>query len=854
MLFWLSLVLMLLLTGVSILNLTTGVSTHPFYITITNLLLIFSLLTGIILLRHGKYHAAVTINTVFITFRVLAGCMIKYESMINTGTNNNIYFVFGIIGFAALFGNRWLLTATTIFILLFATAMSLAAVALFNPADPNYIIGTMINVDITIIILSTLLFLVSRVTENSLVKTEKELQKNVDLSNYLELQLKEIEQQYNEMEKLNEKIQQTSEKLIKANEDLSIFKRFADASGQGLVISKLNYEIIYANPGFCSIIHAEKPSSITFTSLKQFYHNDNYEHGIDAVFEKLPVAGQWSGEIDLYTCNNEKVPTIQNFFYIHGENRKTLYFAVIVTNISSQKKAEEVLRASEERYRLLVETMNEGLYVLNSDGEIIFVNNSLVTMLGYDNSEMTGRTLTDFLFEERDILDDLVDVNSGSFVTGIDNEVIWLKKDNTIAYTSISPQPVYDDNNNYIGSLGLVTDITERKKAEDEKHAIQSQLHQVQKMEAIGTLAGGIAHDFNNILTAIIGYGEVLKNTLGENNPAVEFVHEILRAAQRSAALTRQLLAFSKKQVLQKEFIDINSIVDNMQNMLSRLIGEGINLVTRLNASEPVLYGDQMQIEQVIMNLSVNSMQAMEDGGMLVIQTDNIDLTEDDRQRNPEIEPGRYIVLTVRDTGAGIKNEILQNIFEPFFTSRENGRGTGLGLAVVYGIVKQHNGIITVKSEVNKGTEFYIYLKSEDLSIIRKERKQKKLMKRDSGNGLKVLVVEDQDEVRSMVSHVLASHGFTVYTSESVESASNLADSLGYAIDLVFCDVILPDGNGLDLVEILKKRNKKIRVLMSSGYTNEKSHLETIHDRGYPFLQKPYSAERLLSTVSNALN
>ena len=460
MLFWLSMVLMVLLTGVSILNVTTGVSTHPFYITITNILLILSLLAGIVLLKNGKYNAAVTLNTVFITFRVLAGCMIKYESMIHTGANNNIYFMFGIIGFAALFGNRWLLTATSVFLLLFATAMSLAAVLLSNPADPNYIIGTMINVDIAIIILTTLLFLVSRVTEKSLKKTEKELQRNVDLSNYLELQLKEIEQQYSEMGKLNETIQQTSKKLLKANEDLSIFKRFADASGQGLVISKLNFEIIYANPGFCNIVNVEKPSVITFSDLKKFYHDDNDTHGIESVIEELSCSGQWSGEINLLTCMDERVPTIQNFFYIHGEDQSKLYFAVIITDISSQKRAEEVLRSSEKKYRLLVETMNEGLYVLNSYGEIIFVNNSLVTMLGYDNSDTIGRKLTDFLVEERAILEDLVDVNSGNFLTGIENEIIWLKKDSSIAYTTISPQPVYDDNNEYVGSLGLVTDLT----------------------------------------------------------------------------------------------------------------------------------------------------------------------------------------------------------------------------------------------------------------------------------------------------------------------------------------------------------------------------------------------------------
>ncbi len=686
MLFWLSLVIIVLLAAVSLLNVTTSVSTHPVYITITNVLLMMSLVSGLFLLKAGKYHAAVTLNTIFITFRVLAGCIIKYESMILTGANNNIYFMFGIIGFTALFGNRWLLTAATIFILITTTALSVSVIALYNTADPNYIIGTMINVNITIIILSTLLFLVSRVTDNSLLKTEDELNKNVELRRYLELKLKEIEHQYSEMESLNETIQHTSLELLKANEDLSIFKRFADASGQGLLITKLDYEIIYANPGFYNIINADMPGSITGTSLRDYYDINQNNQSIDMIAKYLSTSGQWSGELILSTCDQKQVPAIQNLFFITGRNNKPLYFAAVITDISSQKKSEEVLRKSEERYRLLVETMNEGLFVTDRDGVITFVNNSLLEILGYTYDEMIDKMLTNFLFEERNLFEYLFEVNTDKDAYAIDNEIVWLKKDGNIAYTNISPQPVFDDNNIHIGNFGLVSDITEKKNAEAEKQKIQSQLHQVQKMEAIGTLAGGIAHDFNNILTAIIGYGEILKNTIDETSPGNEFVDEILRAAQRSAALTRQLLAFSKKQVLQKEYIDINSIVENMNNMLCRLIGEGINLITSLNAKNSVVYGDQVQIEQVIMNLVVNSMQAMPEGGTLIIETANVECTEDDKKNNPEIEPGSYISIDVRDNGIGMEKEILQNIFEPFYSNRKNGKGTGLGLAVVYGM------------------------------------------------------------------------------------------------------------------------------------------------------------------------
>jgi len=853
MLFWLSLVIIVLLAAVSLLNITTSVSTHPVYITITNILLMLSLIAGIFLIKTGKYHTAVTLNTIFITFRVLAGCIIKYESMILTGANNNIYFMFGIIGFTALFGNRWLLTAATIFILITTTALSVSVIKLYNAPDPGYIIGTMINVNITIIILSALLFLVSRVTGNSLSKTENELNKNVELSRYLELKLKEIEQQYSEMESLNETIQHTSMKLLKANEDLSIFKRFADASGQGLLITTLDYEIIYANPGFCNIVNAKTLDGITGTNLRDYYDVNQGTNNINMIAKNLSVSGQWSGELILSTCEQKQVPTIQNLFYITGGNSKPLYFAVVITDISSQKKSEDVLRKSEERYRLLVETMNEGLFVIDRNGVITFVNNSLMEILGYTYAEMMDRMLTDFLFEERNLFEYLFEVNVINDVNATDNEIVWLKKDGSIAYTNVSPQPVFDDNNIHIGNLGLVSDITEKKNAEVEKQKIQSQLHQVQKMEAIGTLAGGIAHDFNNILTAIIGYAEILKKTIDETNPGNEFVDEILRAAQRSAALTRQLLAFSKKQVLQKEFIDINSIVENMNKMLCRLIGEGINLVTSLNAKNSILYGDQVQIEQVIMNLVVNSMQAMPEGGTLIIETDNITFSEQDKKNNPEIEPGLYISINVRDNGIGMEKEILQNIFEPFYSNRKNGKGTGLGLAVVYGIVKQHNGLIKVTSSVEQGTEFTILLSAEDLNNMRTVSQQQKKVVLSPGNGEKIMVVEDQDQVRSMITFVLNNHGYRVYPVESIGSAKSLANDMKYDLDLVFCDVVLPDGNGLDLVEVLTGQNNNISIIMSSGYTDRKSYMKIIKQKGYKYIQKPYTEEILISSVNDAL-
>lgn len=853
MLFWLSLVLIFLLAAVSLLNITTSVSTHPVYITITNILLIVSLASGLILIKVGKYQAAVTLNTIFITFRVIAGCLIKYESMILTGANNNIYFLFGIIGFTALFGNRWLLSVATFFILITTTALSVSVIQLHNPPDPNYIIGTLINVNITIIILSTLLFLVSRVTDNSLLKTENELNKNVELSRYLELKLKEIEQQYSEMESLNETIQHTSVKLLKANEDLSIFKRFADASGQGLLITKLDYEIIYANPGFCNIVNVNMPDGITGTNLRDYYDINQGVQSINMIAKNLSTSGQWSGELILSTCDKKQVPTIQNLFYINDSNGKPLYFAAVITDISSQKISENVLRKSEERYRLLVETMNEGLFVIDRKGLITFVNNSLIGILGYEYDEMIGSMLTDFLFEERNLFEYLFEVDTKSNVYAMDNEIVWVKKDGKIAYTNISPQPVFDDNNIHIGNLGIVSDITEKKNAEAEKQKIQSQLHQVQKMEAIGTLAGGIAHDFNNILTAIIGYGEILKKTIDETSPANEFVDEILRAAQRSAALTRQLLAFSKKQVLQKEFIDINSIVENMNKMLCRLIGEEINLITSLNAKDSVLYGDQIQIEQVIMNLVLNSMQAMHEGGTLIIETGNVEISEEDKILNPEIEPGQYISIDVRDNGIGMEKEILQNIFEPFYSNRKNGKGTGLGLAVVYGIVKQHNGLIKVNSQVGQGTEFKLLFRAEDFNKMKPASKNQKKVLQSRGNGEKILVVEDQDQVRSMITFVLDNHGYTVYTAESIGSAKSLACDLKYELDLVFCDVVLPDGNGLDLVEVLTGRNNNISIIMSSGYTDRKSHMKIIKQKGYKYIQKPYTEDILISSVYAAL-
>jgi CheY-like chemotaxis protein len=370
-------------------------------------------------------------------------------------------------------------------------------------------------------------------------------------------------------------------------------------------------------------------------------------------------------------------------------------------------------------------------------------------------------------------------------------------------------------------------------------------------MEAIGRLAGGIAHDLNNILMVIMGYGQMQLRRLSPDDPRSLDIREILSAAERAASLTRQLLAFGRKQVLQPQVLDLTLVIANAEKMLRRLIAEDIELVVVLAKDLEPVKADPGQMDQIIMNLVVNACAAMPQGGKLTVKAGNVVLDQEHCKMMPDARPGRFVRLSVADTGSGMDEQVLEHIFEPFFTTKANG--TGLGLAVVYGIVRQHEGWITVYSKPGEGSVFEVYLPALS-GRAQGERDQQSASPLPQGRGERVLLVEDDGGVRKLTRRLLEENGYTVFAAASAREGLEVFEQQGMNFQLLFSDVILPDGTALELVDQLRSLKKGLRVVLSSGYTDEKSQGAIIHERGFQFLQKPYTLISLLTVIRTVLD
>ena len=392
----------------------------------------------------------------------------------------------------------------------------------------------------------------------------------------------------------------------------------------------------------------------------------------------------------------------------------------------------------------------------------------------------------------------------------------------------------------------------ERKRTEEEMTSLQEQLRQSQKMEAIGSLAGGIAHDFNNLLTIIKGYSQLSLLEIKEETPLWENIKEVQKATERASGLIRQLLAFSRRQILEMKVIDLNSLLLNLDKMFRRVIGEDIKLVTILVQGGARVKVDPGQIEQVIMNLAVNARDAMPNGGKLTIMTANVELDEEYSRTHVSVTPGRYVMLSVSDTGVGMTQEVRDRVFEPFFTTKEKGKGTGLGLSMVYGIVKQCGGNIWVYSEPGQGTTFKIYLPRVDEPL---EELGGKVRKGKLPRGSEtILVVEDEADVRKLAVRTLEKQGYRVLEASDGDKVLHLFEKQKEPIHLILTDVIMPRMNGSELTDSLKSLHPKMKVLYMSGYTDNAIVHRGILGDGINFIQKPFSLDGLSRKVREVLD
>jgi two-component system, cell cycle sensor histidine kinase and response regulator CckA len=521
----------------------------------------------------------------------------------------------------------------------------------------------------------------------------------------------------------------------------------------------------------------------------------------------------------------------------------------IARDITKRKQAEEALRESEEKYRTILESMGEAYFEVDLEGNFTFFNDALPLSLGYSKEELKGMNNRDYMPPEtaKEIYNLFNEIyKTGRPIRGYSYEVI--RKDGAERFHELVASLMRDGNGKPIGFRGISHDITERKQAEEGKRKLEAQLNQAQKMEAIGILAGGVAHDFNNLLTSIIGYAELALMDLGKNSRVNQSLDEILKAGHRAAGLTRQLLAFSRKELIRPEVLNFNSLIMNFEKMLRRLIREDIDIVSVCSPDLWQVEADPGQMEQVVMNLAVNARDAMPKGGKLTIETANVELNEDYfRDHGVENQAGPYVMLAVTDTGTGMDKETRARIFEPFFTTKGLGRGTGLGLSTVYGIVKQNKGHIWVYSEPEKGTTFKVYFPR--VGVETEVAKREEVPVRSLEGSETILVVEDDEMLRKMAVKMLKGYGYRLITARNGEDALEIAGSHDGPIHLMLTDVVMPGLNGPDLAEQMKLRVPGIKTIYMSGYTDNAVAHHGVLEKGIEFIHKPFFREDLANKV-----
>jgi PAS domain S-box-containing protein len=524
---------------------------------------------------------------------------------------------------------------------------------------------------------------------------------------------------------------------------------------------------------------------------------------------------------------------------LKDEAGKPLGMRGIIHDITESKRAE----AEHVRLVTAIEQSTEAVVITDTHGAIEYVNPAFTRITGYSRTEALGQNPRILKSDKQDpayyqqLWETILDGRAWH------GELVNRRKDGSLYTEQTNIAPVR-------GALGEITHFIATTQDVTERKVLEKQLRQATKMEAVGRLAGGVAHDFNNLLTVINGYTELLMDKFASDPGAAIYLKEIAHAGERAASLTRQLLAFSRSQVLAPQVLDLNEVVSNLEKMLKRMIGEDIDLGTVLAPSLGRVKADPGQIEQVIMNLVVNARDAMPRGGSLTIETSNVELDETYARNHPSVEPGPHVMLAVTDTGVGMTAETQAHIFEPFFTTKERGKGTGLGLATVYGIIKQSGGSIWAYSELGQGSVFKIYLPIVSDGRVAEQLKTEP----DSYEGTEtILVVEDEEGVRSMINLALLSAGYEVLETDGAECALEICAEYDGPIHLLLTDVVMPQVSGPMVAEKVAALRPEIKVLYMSGYTDDSVVRHGVLTQETPFIQKPFSPLALRKKIREVL-
>ena len=626
----------------------------------------------------------------------------------------------------------------------------------------------------------------------------------------------------------------------KMNESEEKYRVLSEQSLIGVYLIQGN-RLNYVNPKFAQIFGFESPNDIVPSYSIFDFFAESQRDKLQQNIRKL-IDGS-SSEMHFEVTGRKKDGTK---VYLEAFGRRIVFNAqpaVLGTfiDITERKKNLATIR----KLSKAIEQTPVGTIITDMQSTIEYANPAFAKITGYAVEEVVGKS-TEFLISGKisaDILQDIKEtVAQGRIWQG---EIKSIKKDGQDYWLRLVVSPMTDSNGRITHILTNIEDITERKQLENE-------LVQKQKMEAIGRLAGGIAHDFNNLLTVINGYSQLILHSMPKENPLYTQIEQIFQAGERAKNLTGQLLAFSRKQIRQPEPLNLSQLVRNLEKMLTRLIGEDIEIICDLDENLWAIESDKSQIEQIILNLMINARQAMPNGGQITIKTENFVPEASMLKKYPEIQSGKYVRLSIEDTGIGMDEETQKHIFEPFFTTKPVGQGTGLGLATVYGIIKQNNGYIYVKSALNQGTKFCIYFPAVEKETSLEENQT--LLKEDLRGKETIFLVEDDPSVRELTLRSLNYFGYKVIVSANGEEALKKFKQNNIHVDLLITDVIMPGMSGKKLVDLIRKKKPGLKVLFMSGYSEDQISKQGILNKEINFIQKPFAPMDLVKRLREILD
>lgn len=680
-------------------------------------------------------------------------------------------------------------------------------------------------------------------------KAESQLPLHVD-----GLSSDEINKMFHDLTVHHIELELQNEELRRAQDELDIartqFFELYDLAPVGYCVLNQRGMILQVNLCVSTMLGWARSRLVLQPLFRSIYSEDrvSYHTTIKALFQTL----------ERQTCELQMLKNDGSKFWARieataAEHEGMPAARVVISDITDSKRAELALKVSEERYRAITEHSHNAICIVDEAGKIVWGNEKMVEISGFSLAQIyDAGSFVDLIASESQ---DFVVANFKKFLMGLEYEHHYLFSFITASGEKRLAEKYMSDYTEQSGQRKLIInimDITDIRKAEEDKQRLTDQLQQAMKMEAVGRLAGGVAHDFNNLLTGIIGNISLILMDMNPDDPLADTLTEVNRAAESAAALTRQLLAFSRKQIIEPKVIDLNDTLSAMRRMLVRLIGEDIEFITIPGEGLGAVKVDQGQFEQILVNLVVNARDALSGSGKVVIETANVDLSAEFCASHGCTNPGHYVMLAVSDNGHGMSTDVKKHLFEPFFTTKEIGRGTGLGLATIYGAVKQADGIIDVDSAEGQGTCFKIYLPRIAEDVVNVETRNPRESVR--GGHETVLLVEDEDIVRELAQIILGKFGYRVLCARDGAEACLVADSCGDKIDLLFTDIVMPGINGRDLAERLLKTNTGMKVLYTSGYTQDTIVHRGILDEGLNFISKPYYPQDLAVKVREVLD